>query len=124
MRTRRAMVVLLVVGLIAAGVARSFRGEPQSRLVLATNFVDTGTVAVRVDRFEQVWELPGTVSRVPPNWGVRYPVLLNGWRSLFREQVPQDLAWYVVEVAAVSDQPLDDLHSGLITGHTPSGRRE
>ncbi|HLN61934.1 MAG TPA: hypothetical protein VK464_10335 [Symbiobacteriaceae bacterium] len=56
MKIRRVMAILMVVGFIVAGLAWGFRGERRTKLVLASDFVETGPVALRVDRFEQVGE--------------------------------------------------------------------
>ncbi|HLN61933.1 MAG TPA: hypothetical protein VK464_10330 [Symbiobacteriaceae bacterium] len=56
---------------------------------------------------------------------MRYPVLLDGWLRLFQEteQVPEGLAWYVVEATVVSDQPLDHLQFRLDYGRYTLGSK-
>jgi hypothetical protein len=108
MKTPRAIAALLFVVLIVAGVAVWFSWGGRTRPVLASNFVQNGTVAVRVDRFEFAWELPGRSSKMPPKWLMRYPLLLKGWARLYREteQVSDGLVWVLVEATVVSDQPV------------------
>lgn len=88
------------------GVAWGFRAERPARLVLASNFVDKGTVAVRVDRFEQAWELPGQVSNLPPNWMARHPLLVNAWFRLFRERSEGGPTYAVSTRYEVTDCPV------------------
>lgn len=99
---------LLVLALVAVGASLWFSREERPTVGLVTNLVESGGVAVRVDRFEMAWEQPAGVRKMPPPWVMRSPALLRGWVALFMEteHVYDGLVWYLVDARVTSDQPL------------------
>ncbi|HYF92189.1 MAG TPA: hypothetical protein VD969_08070 [Symbiobacteriaceae bacterium] len=108
MKRRKLIAAALVVVLLAMGAVAWFSRERRPVIELATNFVKSGTVAVRVDRFEMTRTLPGRMRRFPPPWMARYPTLLKAWEAIYleHEQIMDGLVWVVVEATVASEQPL------------------
>lgn len=108
MKARRAVMIALLVGLAILAGAVWLGRKPKSQQVLATDFVEAGPMAVRVDRFEVTHRLPGRLRKMPPSWMLRYPALINAWSWLYREneRVDDGLVWVLVEATVASNQPL------------------
>ena len=109
MKTRRTAVAFLCVAVIAAASVMWFSREQPANLVLAARYVDTGTVAITIDHFELTRQLPGRLRKMPPAWMGRYPVLIKGWTSLFRDtlRVQDGLVWVLVDATVATDQPIE-----------------
>lgn len=108
MKAHMASVAVLSTLIVVLAVFMWFRPDKTTRMVLASSLADTGTVVVKVDRFEWTRQLPGRLTRIPPTWMVRYPWMIKVWSMVFRDTqyVGDGLVWCLVEATVIVSPPL------------------